>query len=91
MKNLAKHVSDLKNNLYIAFFMLFTGFSCVSTIGVISIIYQATGWKMPKWLGWTLVGAASVSVVIGLISTYGGVTIAPAVAKAVLAADSVSL
>ncbi len=81
----------LMTNFSIATFLLTTTFSGVCLQGIISIVYQATGWKMPTWLGWTLIGVASVSVVIGLISTVGGVAIAPALAKSILAADSVSL
>lgn len=88
MSNINIYASRFKLALYMlcASFVLLT-----PSLGVISIVYQATGWKMPTWLGWVLVGAGSVSVVIGLLSTYGGIAVAPAVAKAILAADSVSL
>ncbi|MBS4534510.1 hypothetical protein GOQ29_02655 [Clostridium sp. D2Q-14] len=65
--------------------------SVVGSFGVTSIVYQATGWRMPTWLAWAIIGAGTVSVVVGLLATYGGVTVAPGVVKALLAADSVSL
>lgn len=65
--------------------------SGATSFGIIGIVYQATGWKMPSWFAWSLLGMASVSLIIGGLSTVGGVTVSAAVAKAILAADSVSL
>ncbi|MGO1367839.1 hypothetical protein [Senegalia sp. (in: firmicutes)] len=46
---------------------------------------------MPNWLAWAIIGAGTVSVIAGLLAFYGGVTVAPGIVKALLAADSVSL
>ena len=62
----------------------------VANFNIIAIVYEATGWTMPKWLAWTLIGVGGVSVIISAIATFG-VTIPKAVAYAILAADSVSL
>lgn len=62
----------------------------VANFNIIAIVYEATGWKMPTWLAWTLIGAGGVSLIISAIATFG-VTIPKAVAYAILAADSVSL
>jgi len=62
----------------------------VVNFDIIAIVYQATGWTMPTWLAWVLIGAAGVSVIISAIATFG-VTIPAGVAYAILGADSVSL
>lgn len=77
------------NRLFLSISLLVISF--VGAFGVISIVYQATGWRMPRWLAWAIIGAGSVSVIAALLSTYGGVTLAPGIVKALLAADTVSL
>lgn len=84
------------NRLEHSFYRLFVAISLlvissVGSFGVISIVYQATGWRMPNWLAWAIIGAGTVSVIAGLLAFYGGVTVAPGIVKALLAADSVSL
>jgi len=45
--------------------------SAFSGMGIISIVYKATGWKMPSWLAWVLVGIGAAGAVISLIASFG--------------------
>lgn len=79
----------MKNKIMLSFASAMT----VAVVGygnITKIVYQATGWTMPTWLAWTLIGIGSVSLIISAIATCG-VTIPAAVGYAVLGASSVAL
>lgn len=56
---------------------------------IIKIVYQLTGWKMPRWLAWIILGLSTAAAIVGLLATFG-ITIPAIIAQALKAATSAS-
>jgi hypothetical protein len=45
---------------------------------------------MPNWLAWSILAAGGTGMIVGLLATYGGVTVAPWVVNALFHANNVA-
>jgi len=43
----------------------------LASMGIIYAVQVATGWKMPTWLAWVLVGCVVAAAVVGIIASCG--------------------
>lgn len=85
------------NNLKNKFNQSITGLATAGTVlvggagtfGIISIIAEATGITIPKWLAYVLLAAGGVAAIVSALASYG-VTIPESVALLIEAASSTS-
>lgn len=61
------------------------GMNVVSILEAIGIV------NPPSWLVWTIIGAGSISLIVGALTTFGLATVPSWAAKALLAADGFGL
>lgn len=77
--------------LILSFIFKTNSYEIQENMRVVSILAAIGIYNPPKWLVWTLVGAGSISFVVGTLTTFGLATVPAWAAKALLAADGFSL